>query len=134
MRVALFQVCVDPRLNHELIRVQIGQQLARRGLHADRIVLVNEIGGNLSGSFGNALDLFRKEGGKIVLCGVLHHDDCAAAKHGLRQPLEETARQIEGLLRERKVACPVETGTIYTETNHVQWSGQSERGRLSWTR
>ncbi len=103
MNVAILQLCVDPRLNHELIRIQVGQQLARRYLRADRVVLVNEIGGNLSASFASALDLFRRQDAQIILCGVLHHDDCLAETHGLQRPIEETGR-------------------IYTETNYVRWT------------
>ena len=127
MRVAIFQICVDPRLNHELVRIQVRQQLARRYLQADRVVLVNEIGGNMGGSFASTLDLFLRDGAEIVLCGVLHHDDCLAAKHGLRRPLQETAAQIQNLVRGRGLECPVETGTIYTETNHVQWDSTAQR-------
>ncbi len=122
MNVAILQLCVDPRLNHELIRIQVGQQLARRYLRADRVVLVNEIGGNLSASFASALDLFRRQDAQIILCGVLHHDDCLAETHGLQRPIEETAARIQNLLKERHIECPVETGRIYTETNYVRWT------------
>ena len=39
MAAALIGVCVDPRLNHEIIRLQVRQRLERSGLRAERIYI-----------------------------------------------------------------------------------------------
>ena len=91
MQIAIVQLCVDARLNHDLIRTQVSEKLAHLHLRADRIIFVNEIGGNFGQNFTNTLHLFLKEGADVIFCGVLHHDDCLAAKHKLRLDLEETS-------------------------------------------
>ena len=122
MNVAIIQLCVDPRLDHHLIRVQVGQKLAGLHLKADPIVFVNEIGGNFGPNFTHTFQLFLREGAEVVFCGVLHHDDCVAAKHELRQPLEETRAQIKDVLGKSGTACPIYVGSITTETNLLKWS------------
>ena len=44
MASALVGVCVDPRINHELIRIQVRQRLERSGIRAERIYVLNEVG------------------------------------------------------------------------------------------
>ena len=122
MHVAIIQLCVDPRLNHQLIRIQVDQKLTSLDLKVDSIILVNEIGGNFGQNFINTLDLFLKQGAEVLLCGVLHHDDCVAAKHKLRQSLEDATAKMRALLGDAGIACPVWEGKITTETNHLEWS------------
>lgn len=121
MRVALVQVCVDERLNHELVRIQVKHKLSALYLSAQRVLILNEIGGNLGDNFRNTLDLFLSQHDTIVLAAVLHHDDCLTDRAGLRQPLEETCRQIADLLTQRGVSCFLSSGNIYTSNNHVFW-------------
>ena len=122
MQLAIIQICVDARLDHNLIRDQVGEKLANLHLRADSILLVNEIGGNFGQNFTNTLHLFLKEGADVIFCGVLHHDDCLAAKHKLRLPLEETRARIQDVLENIGIACPIYVGGITTETNVVEWS------------
>jgi hypothetical protein len=121
MQVALVQVCVDERLNHELIRIQVKHKLAALYLSAQRIFILNEVGGNLGENFRNTADAILKLRDEVVLAGVLHHDDCRAARVGLRRPLEETIAQMADFLAERGIACPIASGNIYTANNHVIW-------------
>lgn len=121
MKVALIQVCVDERLNHELIRIQVKHKLAALYLAAQRILIVNEVGGNLGENFRNTTDAILKLRDEIVLAGVLHHDDCRAASAGLRRPLDETIAQMAEFLAKQGIACPIVSGNIYTGNNHVIW-------------
>jgi hypothetical protein len=121
MTVALIQVCVDDRLNHELIRIQVRHKLAELYLAAQRIFILNEVGGNLGDNFRNTADAMLKLHEEIVLAGVLHHDDCRAASVGLRRPLDETTAQMADFLAKQGVACPIVSGNIYTANNHVVW-------------
>jgi hypothetical protein len=121
MQVALIQMCVDERLNHELIRIQVGHKLAGLYLAAQRIILLNEIAGNLGENFRNTTDAMLKLRDEIVLAGVLHHDDCRAASVGLRRPLDETLAQMADYLATRGIACPLVSGNIQTANNHVTW-------------
>jgi hypothetical protein len=80
----------------------------------------------------------------VALGGVLHHDDCMAAKQGLRRPLEETTTQMADLLASRGVSCVLAVGNILTNNNHILWlkdipvkaaragkvSGVSQRSKL----
>ncbi len=121
MQVALIQVCVDERLNHELIRIQVKHKLAALYLAAQRIFILNEVGGNLGENFRNTTDAILKLRDDIVLAAVLHHDDCRAASVGLRRPLEETIAQMAEFLTKQGIVCPVASGHIYTANNHVIW-------------
>lgn len=125
MAAALVQVCVDPRLNHELIRVQVRQRLERTGIGADRIYIMNEVGGNPGPNFTHTVELLSRVGDPIVFCAVLHHDDCLAAEQGLRTELAAAAQGLAAQLARLHVRCPVVTGTIRTEHNHLIWSDES---------
>lgn len=120
-RIAVVQLCVDDRLDHAAIRAQVARKLRDLYLAADRIILVNEIGGNLGESFRNTVDLFRSQGAEVVFCAVLHHDDCAAAAAGRRRPLEQTAAELAAFLAGQGLACPVYTGNVRTKTGEVCW-------------
>ena len=133
MAAALVQMCVDPRLNHELIRAQVRQRLQRMSLSARGIYIVNEIGGNLGANFGNTLDLLIKEGEPVVLCAVFHHDDCVAERRRARAPLETTARQMAARLAESRIACPVLTGTILTQHSSLQWTDEPQPRYRPWS-
>ena len=122
MQIAIVQLCVDARLNHDLIRTQVSEKLAHLHLRADRIIFVNEIGGNFGQNFTNTLHLFLKEGADVIFCGVLHHDDCLAAKHKLRLDLEETRARIQDVLEKTGITCLIYVGSITTETNVLKWS------------
>ena len=122
MSVALVNTCVDPRLDHAAIRLQIAALLKRAGLAADRIFITADVGGNLGTAFANTLDMLANGGQDIVLTAVLHHDDCVAHNAGLRQPLEDTVAGLEILLASRALTCPVYSGHIHTGTNEMSWS------------
>jgi hypothetical protein len=133
MASALVQVCVDPRLNHELIRIQVHQRLERSGLRADRIWVLNEVGGNLGANFRSTAQFLARTGEPIVFCAVLHHDDCLAAREGLRADLDVTAREMAAELARLKLTCAVVTGRIRTEHNHLRWSDEPESRYLPFT-
>ena len=126
MAAVLVQVCVDNRLNHELLRVQVRQKLGSLGRSADRIYILNEVGGNVGENFLNTIKLLKARGDPIVLCAVLHHDECVAAEQGVRVPLETSAQRMGSILAEQGVTCRVLTGTIRTEHNHLLWSDEPE--------
>ena len=127
MTAALIQVCTDPRINIELIRDQVVERLTNLGLRADRVFILNEIGGNLGSNTRNTLDLLVRRREPVVLAAVLHHDDCLAAAAGMRTPLERTAAALRTLLAERQVRCPVLTGDILTETSALTWTDEPRR-------
>ena len=124
MAAALVVVCVDPRLNHELIRIQVRQRLERMRLRAERIYVLNEVGGNVGANFRQTAQLLARIGEPIVFCAVLHHDDCLAAREGERTELPHTAQALASELARLEVRCPVATGEIRTEHNHVRWSDE----------
>jgi hypothetical protein len=124
---AIVEVCVDPRLNHELVRIQVAQRLARLGLRTDRIYILNENGDSLGSNFRNTVKLLGIREESVVLCAVLHHDDCLAAQAGLRPDLDESARRIEAYLAEQDVVCRVLTGNIRTRDNLVSWCDEPAR-------
>ncbi|MBI2862095.1 MAG: hypothetical protein HYX89_04675 [Chloroflexi bacterium] len=126
MPAALIQLCVDPRLNHDALRAQVRQRLGRMGLSADRIHLLNEVGGNLGANFRNTVALLMKRQEPVLLCAVLHHDDCLAAAEGLRVPLETTVQQMTRVLAEQQIICTVLTGHIRTEHSHLLWDDEPE--------
>ena len=127
MAAAIVQTCVDPRLNHELLRIQIRQKLDRLGLTADRIFILNDVGGNVGGNFRNTVAVLKQQGDPIVLCAVLHHDLCIAAGQGARAPIEESLQRMTGLLEADGIACHVLTGNVLTENNVLQWSDEPAR-------
>ena len=59
----------------------------------------------------------------ISFAAVLHHDECAAAKAGKRQPLEQSRAEAEAALVKLGVDCPVISGTIQTDGSIVSWTG-----------
>ena len=120
-RVAVVQLCVDDRLDHAPIRTQVAQKLRSIYLSADRIVLVNEIGGNFGDNFRNTVEVFRALGAQIVFCGLLHHDDCGAAAAGRRMPLEASAAELAAYISRVHLTCPSYTGSIRTQTYEVVW-------------
>jgi hypothetical protein len=122
MTAAIVQVCMDPRLNHDVIRQQVIERLARRGQVADRVFILNDAGGNLGSNTRNTLDVLVRRREPLLLAAVLHHDDCLAAAEGLRYSLDDTAAQLGALLAQRGINSPVLTGTILTETSAVSWS------------
>jgi hypothetical protein len=124
MTAAIVQLCSDPRLNHEVIRPQIAARLERLQLRAERIFLLNDVGGNVGDNTRNTIDLLRRQRELIVLAAVLHHDDCLAAQQGLRRDLDATARQLTGMLVERNIDVPVLTGHLVTENSTLLWDDE----------
>lgn len=120
-QVALVQVCVDERLNHDLLRVHVKHKLAELDMQAQRILILNEVGGNLGNNFANALQMFVSAKAQIVFAAVLHHDDCKAAQAGLRQSLTETITRMKTVLAKYSVTCIVASGSINSSTNDVLW-------------
>jgi hypothetical protein len=128
MRAAIVQVCVDERLNHELLRIQVRDKLTALYSGAERILILNEVAGNLGGNFRTTLDMLLKLQFQIVLAATLHHDDCLAAKHGLRRPMDETVSEMTDVLVQRGVSCVLATGNIYTNNNHIVWLDERKVG------
>ena len=126
MPVALVQVCVDERLNHELLRLQVQQRLAASYLKANRIFVLNELGGNLGQNFTNTAQLMLNSHENIVLAAILHHDDCKADQAGLRKPLDETLAQTARFLTGLKVNCLLVSGLIQTSNNVITWQGEQQ--------
>src|SRR6266508_4250077 len=126
MAVALVQVCVDPRVNHELIRIQVRQRLERSGLRADRIYILNEPGGNLGTGFRRTAESLTRAGEPVVFCAVLHHDDCLMAQQGQRTELAVAAQDMAAELARLELHCPVVTGHIRTAHNNLLWSDEPE--------
>ena len=120
-RVAVVQLCVDDRLDHGKIRAEVAKKLRGVYVAADRILLVNEIGGNFGENFRNAVEMFRSLDAQIVFCAVLHHDDCGAAAAGRRRSREQTLAEMSAYLAGQGVICPVYAGNIQTNTNEVSW-------------
>ena len=133
MPAAIVQVCVDPRLNHELLRIQVRQKLHTLHLSADRIFIVNDVAGNVGATFQNTVDFLVGRRDPIVLSAVLHHDDCLAAQDGLRAPLTDSAGEMRRYLLQHSIRCPVLTGAILTEHSLVQWPDERERRYLPHT-
>lgn len=127
MTAAIIQTCIDPRLHHELLRIQVRQRLERDSASVDDVYVLNDVGGNVGSSFRSTVDLLMRGRTPIVLCGVLHHDDCKAEHPGLRRPLETSRAEVEGLLRDRGVTCPVLSGSVRTEDNRITWSDDATR-------
>ena len=120
--VALVQLCVDDRLDHNKIRAQVVEKMRDVYLRADRVFLLNELGGNLGKNFRNTLELFQDGGAHIVFCAILHHDDCAADRAGCRLPMEQTVAELHHYLAEKGVGAPVYTANIRTSDSSVEWS------------
>lgn len=130
MQFALVQVCVDDRLNHELLRIQIRNRLAELYLRCEHVFIVNEIGGNMGENFRNTIALIKQSGGQIALAAVLHHDDCHAAQAGLRRPIVDTVAQMATFLAANDISCILASGQIRTSDNLIVWQGE-QRIKLS---
>ena len=126
MASALVTVCVDPRINHELIRIQVRQRLERDGIRGARIYVLNEIGANPGVNVRNTLQVLARARDPVVFGAVLHHDDCLTAQQGLRVDLAAAAQQMAAELSRATAHAPVFTGEIRTEHNHVLWSDEPE--------
>jgi hypothetical protein len=133
MAAALIAVCVDPRLNHELIRLQVRQKLERSGLRADQIFIVNEVGGQLGANFRHTAELVVRSGDSVVFCAVLHHDDCLAVREAEVADLAATAQQMAAELAKMDLPCPVVTGQIRTEHTQLLWSDEPESRYVPFT-
>jgi hypothetical protein len=124
MAAALVAVCVDPRINHEVISIQVRQRLERSGLRAERIYILNDVGGNPGSNFRNTIQLLYRMNDPIVFCAVLHHTDCLSAQFGLRRELAVAAQQVAAELSAANAHAPVLTGQILIENNELQWSDE----------
>ena len=124
MAAALVAVCVDPRINHEVIRIQVRQRLERSGIRAERIYILNDVGGNPGSNVRNTVQLLSRMSEPIAFCAVLHHTDCLSAQSGLRSDLAVAARQMAAELSAANVHAPVLTGQIRTESNELRWSDE----------
>jgi len=121
VRIAVVQLCVDDRLDHARIRDQVRKQLRSIYLDAERIFLVNEVGGNFGENFRNSVEALRELGAEVVFCAILHHDDCAAERTGRRLPLEQSLADLAAFLSASSLTCPVYAGSIRTSTGEVTW-------------
>jgi len=124
---AIVNVCVDPRLDHAVIRSQVEARLERMRLPKERVFITNDVGGNVGSAAKGTVDLLVKNREEIVLAAVLHHGDCAAAAAGLRQPIEASVERLRRLLGEAGIRCPVLSGTLRTETSAIAWSDEPPR-------
>lgn len=127
MSAVIVNICVDPRLNHEAIRTQVGTRLERMGRQADRIFITNDIGGNVGSALRNTIELLVSQREAIVLAAVLYHDDCVAERAGMRRPLTTSAEQLAALLTDRSLNAALLTGSILTETSQILWSDEPLR-------
>ena len=124
MAAALVVVCVDPRISHEVIRIQVRQRLERSSIRAERIFILNDVGGNPGPNFRNTIQLLSRMSDPIVFCAVLHHTDCLSAQSGLRGDLAVAAQQMAAELSAANAHAPVLTGQIRTENNELLWSDE----------
>ncbi|MCC6804906.1 MAG: hypothetical protein IT319_18635 [Anaerolineae bacterium] len=121
MKFALIQVCVDDRLNHELLRTQIRNKLNELSIPNDHIFIVNELGGNFGENYRNTTTMITQTGSQILLAAVLHHDDCRAAQAGYRRPLDMTVSQMATYLAQAHIDCVLLSGQIQTASNLITW-------------
>jgi hypothetical protein len=122
MPAAIVNVCVDPRLQHEVLRPQVRTRLEAMGLKADRIFITSDIGGNIGSGVGNTLEMLIAARDNVVLTAVLHHDDCVADSLGRRRSLESSLRDLTNLVAGLNLTGPVLSGSIFTETSEIVWS------------
>ena len=127
MTVAIVNVCIDPRLDHESIRGQARVRLERLGLRADRVFVTNEPGGNAGSALRGAIELVGRQREAIVLAAVLHHDDCIAASEGMRRPLAESGRALGELLKTRDPRAVVLTGSVFTQSGAIVWTDEPSK-------
>jgi len=121
---AIVNVCVDPRLDHAVIRAQVRARLERMHLPARMIYVTNEIGANVGANFRSTAELVIKNRDTIDLAAVLHHDDCVADRLGLRKRLPESVEGLRRVLADLKVSCPVLAGQLRTEHNSLTWADE----------
>ena len=126
---AIVNVCVDPRLDHSLIRTQVEARLERLRLPAAAVYVTNEPGGSIGSAFHNTARLLVSQGVPIVLAAVLYHDDCLAEHAGRRVPLESSAQGARNLLADIDVTCPVLTGWLTTESSYLVWTDEAMPSR-----
>jgi hypothetical protein len=119
---AIINVCVDPRLNHEVLRAQVQARLEQMRLPSERIFITNDVAGNVGSAVRNTAELLTRAREEVVVAAVLHHDDCAAAAQGLRVPLAASTQQLRSSLEQAGIRCPVLSGEIVTESNAIVWT------------
>lgn len=124
MKFALIQVCVDDRLNHELLRAQIHDKLAELSTPVEHVFIVNELGGNFGANFRNTATMITHTGSQILMAALLHHDDCRAHQAGYRQPIETSADEMAQFLVQSNIECVLLTGQITTANNRITWQGE----------
>lgn len=132
MQFALIQVCVDDRLDHNLLRAQIRARLAALHIHCEHVFIVNEPGGNMGENFKNTVAFVKLSGAQVALAAVLHHDDCRAAQVGLRRPLEATVAQMAAFLAQSQIDCVLLSGQIDTASNAITWQHEQGVTRTTW--
>jgi hypothetical protein len=124
---AIVNVCVDPRINHELVRVQVQSRLESLGLKAGRVFITSDVGGNVGSAFTGTIDLVRADEGQVVFAAVVHHDDCIAARHNKRQPLATSLEAAQKALESAGMHCSIVAGFLRTNDSTLTWSGQPAR-------
>ncbi len=128
MTAAIANICVDPRLDHNAIRAQMRDRLQRMGIQADWIFVTADVGGNVGSALRNTLRLIEAQRQLVALVAILHHDDCIAARAGMRKTLEAGIAEIrEAVVAGGMQPTKVLTGDILTETNLVRWSDEPPR-------
>ncbi len=133
MPAAVVNVCVDPRLQHEILRPQVRSRLEQMGLKADGIFITNDVGGNIGSAVRNTLEMLTAAHDTLLLTGVLYHDDCVAASLGRRRSLESSVGDLTELVAALKLSCPVLSGSIITETSEIVWSDSRRRSLETFT-
>jgi hypothetical protein len=124
---AIVNVCVDPRMNHELIRIQVESRLERMGLPAKRVFITSDIGGNIGTSFTNAAQVLQASREQVVFAAVFHHDDCVADGQKKRLSLATSVDAARRALSALGIACPVVSGTVRSEDSTVTWSDETRK-------
>ena len=104
------------------------QRLERSGIRAERIYVLNDVGGNPGSNFRNTIQLLSRMSEPIVFCAVLHHTDCLSAQSGLRSDLAVAVQQMAAELSANTppfaTIPPVLTGQIRTENNELLWADE----------
>ena len=122
---AVVNICVDPRLNHEVIRAQVAQKLERLGVVEQRIFITNDVGGNIGSAFRNTVTMLKeRQQEEVVLVAAFDHDDCIAARSGMRRLPEANRQEMENVAAAAGLHCPMLTGSILTENSVVRWTDE----------
>lgn len=124
---AIVNICVDPRLNQELIRLQVESRLDRLRLPAKRVFITSDIGGNIGSSFASTAQLLLANRETVAFAAVLHHDDCTADSQKKRQSLVSSVLAAKTALAALGINCPVLMGTVRTEDSMLTWPDEPER-------